>query len=202
MTNESNMSEPLRLTKDGDFKQHLAWSPDGKKFLFTRLHGGKMGIWTMNADGSDLKPLLDNQPLPHFDGCWSPDSKKIVYVFDVLQGTDGKLQINTVNADGSNNQVLIPNRAFEESPRWSPDGKQLAFVSTRDGNQEIYTASADGRQVTRLTRELAADNNPNWSPDGKQLVFCSGRFGNQEICIMNADGGQVRRLTRTRSINC
>src|SRR6516162_7874930 len=75
--------EPLRLTRDGDFKQHLVWSPDGKKFLFTRHHQGKMALWTMNADGSDLKPLLAppaNQV--HFDGHWSPDSKKIVFVLD------------------------------------------------------------------------------------------------------------------------
>ena len=40
---------PTRLTHDGDFKQHLAWSPDGGRFLFTRLHQGKMGLWTMSA---------------------------------------------------------------------------------------------------------------------------------------------------------
>ena len=51
-----------RLTKDGDFKQHLQWSPDGKRFLFTRIHEGKMALWTMNADGSDLKPLLSPDP--------------------------------------------------------------------------------------------------------------------------------------------
>ena len=45
---------------------------------------------------------------PHFDGHWSPDGKKIVFVLDILQGTDGKLQINTVNADGTDNKVLIP----------------------------------------------------------------------------------------------
>ena len=48
--------EPTRLTSDGDFKQHLQWSPDGKKFLFTRIHQRKMGLWTMNADGTDVSP--------------------------------------------------------------------------------------------------------------------------------------------------
>ena len=47
-----------RLTRDGGFKQHLQWSPDGKRFLLTRIHQGKMGLWTMTADGADLKPLL------------------------------------------------------------------------------------------------------------------------------------------------
>src|SRR6266511_3060591 len=91
---------PVRLTTDGGFKQHLHWSPDGKRLSLTRIHEGKMGVWTMNADGSDLKALLP-QTTPHFDAHWHPDSKSLVFVFDILQGTDGKLQINTVNADGS-----------------------------------------------------------------------------------------------------
>src|SRR5260221_151948 len=88
----------VRLTRDGGFKQHLSWSPDGKRLLLTRIHEGKMGLWTMNAEGGDMKPLLTPAPnTPHFDGHWSPDSRRIAFVFDILQGTDGKLQINTVN---------------------------------------------------------------------------------------------------------
>ena len=186
----------VRLTKDRAFKQHLSWSPDGKKLLCTRLYAGKMGLWTMDAAGGEWKALLGKDALPHFDAGWHPGSKKIVFVYDVLHGTDGKLQINTIDADGANNRVLIPNQAFEESPRWSPDGKRIVFVSTRDGNQEIYVASADGKTVDRLTRETAADNNPNWSPDGKQIAFTSNRDGNYEIYVMNADGSAQRNLTQ------
>ena len=60
--------QPRRLTHDADFKQHLQWSPDGQKFLFTRIHEGKMGLWTMNADGSDIKRLLNHDEAPDFDG--------------------------------------------------------------------------------------------------------------------------------------
>src|SRR2546423_14514100 len=88
-------SEPIRLTTDGSFKQNLQWSPDGKQLLFTRIHQGKMALWVMGADGADLKRLLPGHADPHFDGHWSPDGKRVVYVFDRLQGTDGKLQINT-----------------------------------------------------------------------------------------------------------
>ena len=51
----------------------------------------------------------------------SPDGKAILYVHDSLQGTDGKLHIYKVNADGTDSKVVIPNTAFEESPRWRPD---------------------------------------------------------------------------------
>jgi TolB protein len=183
----------LKLTSDRDFNHHLILSQDGKKLLYTCIHQGKMGVWTCDADGKNAAGLL-KEPLPHFDGSWTPDSKQIVYVHDILQGTDGKLQINAVALAGGAPSVLIPNKAFEESPRWSPDGKRLAFVSTRDGNQEIYVLNED-KSVQRLTSEIAADYTPAWSPDGKRIAFTSGRYGNLEICSMDADGRNIRRLT-------
>ncbi len=186
-----------RLTRDGGFKQHLCWSPDGKRFLLTRIHKGKMGLWTMSADGTDLKPFLVPDPnAPHFDGHWSADGKRVAFVLDVLRGTDGNLQINVAGADGRDSKVVVPKVGFEESPRWSPDGKHVAWVSTRHGNQEIYTITAEGKDVRRLTNDVAADNNPSWAPDGKKLAFASARAGNFEIYTMSADGSNVRRLTR------
>src|SRR5262245_48038542 len=73
----------VRLTRDGGVKQNLSWSPDGKKLLFTRIHQQKMGLWLMEASGGEMKPLMP-WTTPHFDGHWSPDSKKIVYVWDTL----------------------------------------------------------------------------------------------------------------------
>jgi TolB protein len=192
----------VRLTRDGDFKEHLAWSPDGRRLLLTRIHEGKMGLWVMNADGSGLKPFLNPVPAgPHFDGHWSAGGEKVVFVLDVLHGTDGKLQINTARADGTDSRVLVPNKGYEEAPRWSPDGRRVAWVSTRDGNQEVYTVGGDGRDVRRLTSEIAPDNSPSWSPDGKRIAFASARSGNFEIHVMKADGSDVRRLTHHPSLD-
>jgi len=186
---------PSKVAVFRDFIQHLSWSPDGKRFLFTRIHAGKMGLWTMNADGTEPKRLLADDAQPHFDGHWSTDSKSIVFVYDRLQGTDGKLQIDVINADGTGQKNLVPHKEFEESPRWSPDGKQVLWVSTRSKNQDLHTVSADGKILKQLTNDSAMDNNPAWSPNGKQIAFCSARGGNLDIYVMNADGSDVRRLT-------
>ncbi|MBY0228388.1 MAG: hypothetical protein K2W96_03815, partial [Gemmataceae bacterium] len=180
-------ADPVRLTRDGSFKQHLHWSPDGSRLLFTRIAKGKMGLWTVGSDGKGLKPLLDPDPkTPHFDGHWSPDGKRVAFVLDILHGTDGKLQVNVCGADGKDSKAVVPNKAFEESPRWSPDGKRLAWVSTRFGNQEICTISSDGKgDIKRLTNDPGFDNNPAWSPDGKRIAFVTSRWGNHEVADMD-----------------
>src|SRR4051794_30340414 len=109
---QEKVNGPRRVTDQRDFLQHLQWSPDGKRFLVTRIHGGKMGLWTVDVDGTNWKRLLPADAQPHFDGHWSPDGKKIVFVYDILQGTDGKLQIDTMNADGSDRKTLVPHKAF------------------------------------------------------------------------------------------
>lgn len=194
-TPSSKAAEPTRLTTDGSFKQNLQWSPDGKTLLFTRIHQGKMSLWVMPADGGEMKRLLPNHTEPHFDGHFSKDGKRIVYVYDQLQGTDGKLRINVCNADGTDDQALVPHKAFEESPRFSPDGKLVLWVSTRDGNPDLYTVSADGKDVKRLTNDPAYDLHPAWKPDGKQIAFASARSGKQKIHVMGADGQNVKKLT-------
>jgi TolB protein len=199
--NHSAAQAPQRLARFRDFIQHLQWSPDGKQFLFTRVPPGKMGVWTMNAEGGDLKPILPKEPMPHFDGHWSPDGKRIVFVFDRLQGTDGKLQIDVIDADGQNHKNLLPHKAFDEAPRWSPDAKRIAWCSTRDKNQDIWTCDADGKDLKRLTSDPNADNAPAWSPDGKQIAFTSGRAGNLDIWVMNADGSNQRNLTASAKMD-
>jgi TolB protein len=188
-------AEPTRLTTDGGFKQHLQWSPDGKKILLTRIHEGKMALWVMDGDGKNLKRLLPEHREPHFDGHFSPDGKKIVYVYDQLQGTNGKLRINVCAADGSDDKTLIPHKAFEESPRWSPDGKLVLWVSTRGKNPDLYTVDADGKKEKRLTGDPAYDLHPAWSPDGKTIAFTSARSGRQKLFLMNADGTGTKQLT-------
>lgn len=189
-------AEPVRLTKDGSFKQNIQWSPDGKTLLFTRIHEGKMALWLMPAtEGAEMKRLLPAHTEPHFDGHWSPDGKRIVYVYDKLEGTDGKLRIDVCNADGGENQTLVPHKAFEESPRFSPDGKLVLWVSTRNKNPDLYTVDAEGKNEKRLTNDPAYDLHPAWSPDGKLIAFASGRSGKQKIHVMAADGSAAKKLT-------
>ncbi len=102
-----------------------------------------------------------------------------------------------MNADGSAQMFLTTQRDGE--PSWSPDGRQIAFASSRDGNREIYVMT--GRSQTRLTNDPADDSHPRWSPDGTRIAFMSRRDGNDEIYVMNADGSALTRLTNNPAVD-
>lgn len=90
---------------------------------------------------------------------------------------------------------LTEHSALDYNATFSPDGKQIAFVSERDGNLELYSIQSDGAGLKRLTTEFAMDDHPAWSPDGKRIVFASTRRPTEtpgrawtSIFVMNADG--------------
>jgi Tol biopolymer transport system component len=93
----------------------------------------------------------------------------------------------TIASDGTGARRLI--RAAY-SPSWSPDGKEIAFVSDRSGDEEIYVARADGTRVRRLTLLPGPDLSPAWSTDGRQLAW--SRAG--EIWTMGSFGSDKRRI--------
>ena len=80
-------------------------------------------------------------------------------------------------------------------PVYSPDGRKIAFGSSRSGDFEIYVMNADGSDVVRLTQSSGLDVRPAWSPDGKRIAFTSNRDGNYDIYIVNADGSDPTNAT-------
>jgi TolB protein len=193
----------VRLTSDGHFKQRPMWSPDGSKLIFARHKGGKIGLAVLSADGSKETALTDGK-LPQYDGCWSPDGKRLAFSFCLQSGPQGNLDVYLADADGSNPVKLAGDRgklSHEEFPAWSPDGKQIAYSSTADGNQELYIADVEGPQRRRITSDPALDTHPVWSRDGKWLAFATNRWGDFEIALVRADGTELRRLTESPGLD-
>ena len=107
----------------------------------------------------------------------SPDGRSVAFVRTTTDAATGKrnADIWVVPADGSSAaRLLIGGDKSENTPRWSPDGRQLAFISTRDGEPQIYLADADGSNVRQITK-LAGGVQPPlvFSPDGASLAFVS-----------------------------
>jgi TolB protein len=90
---------------------------------------------------------------------------------------------------------LITRDTTPSAPKYSPDGKHIAYCSTKEGNAEIYIAKANGSKPIRLTHHAGIDTAPSWSPSGKHLVFTSDRWGNPQLFIISTDGSDLRQLT-------
>jgi Tol biopolymer transport system component len=82
---------------------------------------------------------------------------------------------------------------------WSPDGRMLAFESTREGKSAIYTIQIDGTRLQRISPGQAEDIQPSWSPDGSRIVFASTRTGHEQLYVMDADGTNATRITNAPS---
>jgi Tol biopolymer transport system component len=88
--------------------------------------------------------------------------------------------------------------AIETQPKFSPNGREIAFTRAGHGlpNSEIFVMSARGRQRTPLTRTAQGNSDPTWSPDGTQIAFVSERNSEvPQIFIMRSDGTHVRQIT-------
>jgi dipeptidyl aminopeptidase/acylaminoacyl peptidase len=103
----------------------------------------------------------------------SPDGSRIVYVrvsHDIM--TDrARRNLWIVNADGTNNRPLRSEAKNFSSPRWSPDGTRLAYVSAAEGSPQLYVRWMDSGQTALLTNLVEAPGAIAWSPDGKSIAF-------------------------------
>ncbi|HVF44049.1 MAG TPA: DPP IV N-terminal domain-containing protein, partial [Pyrinomonadaceae bacterium] len=93
--------------------------------------------------------------------------------------------------DGRNVQRLTVNRARDVYPRFSPDGKWIAFSSDRNGNLDVYVMPSAGGSVKQLTFHSSEDSVLNWSPDGRSVLFSANRGENfmPMLYTVSVDGG-------------
>jgi TolB protein len=186
------------LTRGGGYDAEATIAPDGL-IVFTSVRDGDMEIYTMRADGSDVKRLT-NRPGPDGGPFFSFDGKRIVfrgrepgpgreledYRALLKEGLwrPTSLELFVMDRDGRNLTQVTRLGGANFAPSWHPDGKRLIFASNihdpKGRNFDLYLINVDGTGLERVTYNETFDGFPMFSPDGKKLVFASNRNSKEE----------------------
>lgn len=237
-------SEIWVMASDGSSQQRLlpaigdgvdyslpAWSPDGTRIAFTawsnrpglgqnwQSREQTAAIWTMAADGSDLRLVVDGAPGAAWIPAWSPDGTTIAYTVSDTGGATSAAAEPVPNAgpgavgpvtpivgattwlvgpDGGDARQLTGEVSDVMAAVWSPDGRQLAYIRSSGSESDVFVAtyragSLVGERV--LASSPADDWAPAWSPDGRQIAFTSARGGSDDVWVVNVDGSGLTQLT-------
>lgn len=151
------------------FLQDVAFSPDGKRIVFSRYSAAgpyaakNWAIWIADRDGTHPHVVLRGAVWASF----SPDGERLAAGMFV----DGDWEIVTVRTDGTDLRRVTRRAGSDHLPAWSPDGKFLVYCAEAEGSHDLYRINVDGTGQTRLTHDPAKAYNPVFSPDGKRIVF-------------------------------
>ena len=146
-----------RLTNHPSADTSPTWAPNGTQIAFTSDRTGTPQIYAMGADGLGLQKITSESYADR--PTWSPAPyNEIAYAARTGPGNDLKIK------DLATGQVrqLTFGEGTNESPTFAPNGRHLAFMSTRSGKSQVFTIARDGRDLRQVTRQ-GSNYQPDWS---------------------------------------
>ena len=195
------------LTGTRSEAQWPSWAPDGQHIVFRKNpRDEKPGLFVMNADGSRHRRLLSYHSTfwPMSRVSWSPDGRFLV----VDHGTMYKGDIYIMRADGTKRRQLTWYEGDDVLPRWSPDGRWIAYMSThRSDGYNLFIKRPDGSDKRLIARRVAMSSHGafffDWAPSSKRIVFESrnpdaevsgGAYDQIDLFVTQLDPRSVRLL--------
>ena len=161
-------------TRPGFFSD---WRADGRRIAVDIVEpDGDSQIATMKPDGSDFRLVTSGTGI-HDSPSWSPDGQRIAFNFSPdtnFESPTFETRLWTIRADGSHPRALpVKNPGFDVEPKYSPDGRWIAFARMRnEGSEEaVFVVRSNGGRAHRLTPWGQFVEHPSWSPDGRWIIF-------------------------------
>ncbi len=230
----------IQLTSTVEAESSPRWSPDGRFLSFTSSRQGSKGsqLWLIDRRGGEAMKVSDVRG-GFSDYAWSPDSRQIAFISTdpdpaVAADSSGRprpividrylFKGGTSYYDRSRDHLylfdietrkatrLVDGLFEEEGPTWSPDGRQLSFISDRSepdpdrtNNSDVWIVDARaGATPRRLTNWPGPDRGPaQWSPDGRTIAYRKGSepqyqaYNLSRLAVVPAAGGEPRLLAPT-----
>jgi TolB protein len=158
---------------------------------FTSNRTGHTEIWVMDFDGKNQRQVTHFNSITNFASV-SPDGSKIA--FTSWYRTNPGIFVFSVDPI-RDLRFYNQNASVNGTPSFTPDGKQVVYMSSAGGCCGIFIAALDGKGFRRISSSTHIDTEPKVNPQGNFIVFTSGRSGPTQIYRMNIDGGDMERLT-------
>ncbi len=164
---------------------------NGQKVMFSKtIQGGPNNL-------RDLSHYISDQVYETLTGFRGVFQTRVVYV----GGGVGNVKLYMADQDGAREQVLMTSTEPVLSPDWSPDGKQIVYVSFEGGRPGIYMQTLATGRRERLTSFPGLNGAPSFSPDGRSLAICLSKGGNPDIYVMDIASRQLRQMTNHPGID-
>lgn len=167
--------EPVQVAAElGVITERFDWSPDGSRLVIAAYVPTRWSLWIVDADGSGLTQLLEDEQAGLGSPTWSPDGAWIAFAWN-----NGLWKIRP---DGSG-RVRLSQLASIVEPTWAPDGRSLFAMGVLDtspsSGRQTWIMDADGSDLRQLSGECPDGvrlpfSDLRWSPDGQRLLFVDG----------------------------
>ena len=182
-----------------------SFAPDGRRIVFRGERNGRTGIWLLDVASAATRQLTQVSHPTGIDGsaAWSPDGRVVVFAraFPDFAARRWRSDLMLLDIDSDTPRALPisdPPKEGVADPVWSPDGKQIAFVSRnvrRERGGRVWMVSASGGQASPLTSESVLALAPAFSPDGRRLAFFApDSIGRNQVWVQEL-GASPTKLT-------
>ena len=166
------------------YQPQFSWSPDSQWIAYQGAEGGQRWIYKVRKDGTEnqvlTKPDMAVDPQLHFHPSWSPDGRKIAYLWSsdgVFDHTDSIMVVNEsgelvqAHLDSVNRPLaeLVP--SINAPLSWSPDSRYLAYQVSGSSDKALHIINVETPTDKIQLTTGYADNTPIWSPAGDRILF-------------------------------